>query len=95
MVASSVRFAWACSTFATPYGADSRCVLRQHHCPVVHQEAGGNGFCSVQSGGSIPPPLGRIVRVTMMPEFIMGAKNVVADSLSCRQQVLGSEWTFT
>ena len=31
--------------------------------------------------------------VTLMLEFIM-ASNVVADSLSRRQQVLGSEWTL-
>ena len=29
-----------------------------------------------------------------MPQLIMGAKNVLADSLSHHQQVLGAEWTL-
>ena len=32
--------------------------------------------------------------ITLLPQFIMGAKNVVADSLNHRYQVLGSEWTL-
>ena len=32
--------------------------------------------------------------VTLLPQFIMGVKNAVADSLSRRHQVLGSEWTL-
>ena len=31
--------------------------------------------------------------IALLPQFIMGVKNVVADSLSCHQ-VLGSEWTL-
>ena len=33
-------------------------------------------------------------QVTLAPQFIMGRHNVLADSLSCPNQVLGSEWTF-
>ena len=32
--------------------------------------------------------------ITLLPQFIMEARNVVADSLSSRHQVLGSEWTL-
>ena len=32
--------------------------------------------------------------ITLLPQFFMGARNVVADSLSRRLQVLGSEWTL-
>ena len=32
--------------------------------------------------------------LSLVPQFIVGAQNVVADSLSCRRQVLGSEWTL-
>ena len=31
-------------------------------------------------------------QVTLAPQFIMGCHNVLADSLSCPNQVLGSEW---
>ena len=34
------------------------------------------------------------VDLSLVPKFIMGSQNVVADSLSRRQQVLGSEWTL-
>ena len=32
--------------------------------------------------------------ISVMPQFIMGARNVVANSLSRCHQVLGSEWTL-
>ena len=32
--------------------------------------------------------------LTLVPQFIVGSQNVVADSLSRRQQVPGSEWTL-
>ena len=32
--------------------------------------------------------------VTLLPQFIMGSRNVVADSLSQQDQVIGSEWTL-
>ena len=31
--------------------------------------------------------------ITIVPQFIMGSRNVVADSLSRQDQVIGSEWT--
>ena len=34
------------------------------------------------------------LRISLVPQFIMGARNVVVDSLSHRQQVLSSEWTL-
>ena len=33
-------------------------------------------------------------QVTLAPQFIMGRHNVLADSLSCPNQVLSSEWTL-
>ena len=32
--------------------------------------------------------------ITLLPQFILGSKNVVVDSLSRRCQVLGSEWAL-
>ena len=32
--------------------------------------------------------------MTLAPQFIMGCHNIFADSLSCPNQVLGSEWTL-
>ena len=32
--------------------------------------------------------------LSLVPQFIVGAQNVVADSLSRRNRVLGSEWTL-
>ena len=34
------------------------------------------------------------MEVTLAPQFSMGARNVVADSLSRQDQVIGSEWTL-
>ena len=34
------------------------------------------------------------IDLSLVPQFIVGSQNVVADSLSHRQQVLGSEWTL-
>ena len=36
----------------------------------------------------------KVHRVRLVPQFIPGSLNVLADSLSCRSQVLGSEWTL-
>ena len=33
-------------------------------------------------------------QMTLTPQFIMGCHNVLVDSLSCLNQVLGSEWTL-
>ena len=33
--------------------------------------------------------------LSVVPQFIVGAQNVVADSQGCRRQVLASGWTFT
>ena len=33
--------------------------------------------------------------LTLVPQFIVGSQNMVADSLSRRQQVFGLEWTLT
>ena len=35
------------------------------------------------------------MRITLLPQFIMGARNVVGNSLSHLHQVLGSEWTLS
>ena len=34
------------------------------------------------------------LKITLLPQFIAGSLNVVADALSRRNQVLGSEWTL-
>ena len=34
------------------------------------------------------------VDLSLVPQFIVGAQNVIADSLSRRHQVLGLEWTL-
>ena len=35
------------------------------------------------------------MRISLLPQFVMGAHNVVADSLSRPNQVVGSEWTLS
>ena len=35
-----------------------------------------------------------LLSITVVPQFIMGARNVVADSLSYQDQDIGSEWTL-
>ena len=57
-----------------------------------------------QGGGTFTPALKReaqllprrleSLQIRLVPQFIMGAKNVSADSLSRLDQVIGSEWTL-
>ena len=55
---------------------------------------GGDLLLGPQRGVPTAPLLGRAVslRITLVPQFIMGARNVVGDSLSRSNQVIGSEW---
>ena len=47
-------------------------------------------------GGTLSSPLRlcKVHRVRLVPQFIPGCLNVLADTLSRRSQVLGSEWTL-
>ena len=57
-----------------------------------------------KQGGTLLSPLNRKAQlllrwaeslpVSLVPQFVMGSRNVVADSLSRRNQVIGSEWTL-
>ena len=71
-------------------GSFGRGVLGQHHNPVVYSQAGGHVLAILEPRGLASPSLG----VTLVPQFFMGAQNVVADSLSRQDKVIGSEWTL-
>ena len=66
----------------------------QHHGFCAPVSPRGNVFTCHQPGGSAPPPLGRVPPDSPCPPFIMGSRNVVADSLSLQDQTFGSEWTL-
>ena len=62
------------------------------------RKRGGGG------GGGISKPLNseaqvllrwsESLNVTLLPQFVMGSHNVIADSLSHKNQVIGSKWTL-
>ena len=57
-----------------------------------------------KQGGTLPPALNAEARfllrwmeeweITLVPQFIMGSQNVIADSLSHQHQVMEPEWTL-
>ena len=72
----------------------SQFVRGQHHRFGLLAEPGGLSLVPpLFHGSSDPPPL-RISSDSLVPQFIPGRMNVLADSLSRRLQVLGSEWTL-
>ena len=54
----------------------------------------GHPISSPQLHCSEDPLLGRVDRLVLVPQFIQGKNNVLADSLSRPNQVQGSEWTL-
>ena len=70
-------------------GLDSRGIFGQYHSTVLHPKA----------GGMLSPALNLLSwavsqGISIVPQFIMMSRNVVADSLSRQDQVIGSEWTL-
>ena len=64
----------------TPVGSS---VLRQHHLSRLSSAFWRN-----------VPVIRRVLRVRLLPQFIMGSSNVTADALNRPSQVIGSEWTL-
>ena len=74
--------------------------------PFVKSVFGQHLFLTVLQllGGTFSPALSHVAllllhwaesfAMTLVPRFTMGARNVVADSLSHQDQFLGSEWTL-
>ena len=67
-------------------GHDSRVFHRQYDCPVFRQETRGD----VLSGAQHLLCWAESIGLSLVPQFIVRSQNVVADSLSRCQQVLGS-----
>ena len=67
---------------------------RQQDVALLPAQGGGHALFNPQCGGpSYPLPL-RDISVRMLPQFVSGHLNILADSLSRGSQVLGSEWTL-
>ena len=76
-------------------GSCSGGVLRQHHRLGVPQEARGHALRHAQHRGSVDPQVLREdSQIQLLPQFIPGKMNVLADSLSRKNQVIGSKWTL-
>ena len=69
-------------------------VRRQHHCLGLFAESGRHPFVSSQFVAQAFLCLCEAHRVRLVPQFIPGCLKVLVYTLSCRSQVLGSEWTL-
>ena len=58
------------------------------------RKEGGHSLFHPQRGGQVVLRLCEVSAVRLLPQFVPGSLNVLADSLSRRGQVLGSEWTL-
>ena len=69
-------------------------VFGQFYGPGLPQEAGGTRSSSLNAVDQELLRLCESQSVRLIPQFIPGHLNVLADSLSRRSQVLGSKWTL-
>ena len=58
------------------------------------RDQGGTHSSHLNSVAQTILRLCEVHRIRLVPQFIPGCLNVLADTLSCRSQVLGSEWTL-
>ena len=84
----------AISFLRVPAGQVGGFVLRQHHGPHLPKEEGRHVLTAAEFRAQLLLRWTESMGITLLPQFIMGAKNVVANSLSHCHQVLGSEWTL-
>ena len=68
-----------------------RSLLRQHNCGGVSEKARRDFVSDPKLGSPAHSALGGTVMI-LMPQFVPGKSNVVAEALSRPNQVLGSEW---
>ena len=70
------------------------CILR-HDGAFLHQKwGGGGGGIFVGCHAQLLLRWTESLNICLVPQFIMGARNVAANSLSRRHQVVASEWTL-
>ena len=80
--------------FRKSSGGVSGSVFRQYHGPHLPEKTERNVLTASERRGLTSFRWTESMGITHLPHFIMGAKNVVADSLSHRHQVLGLDWTL-
>ena len=66
----------------------------QHYGLGVCQETGGTISEPLNSEAQVLLRWSESLNVTLLPQFVMGSHNVISDSLSRKNQVIGSEWTL-
>ena len=79
---------------ASPPGSVCGRIFRQLHGFGLPTEAGGTRSSSLNAVAQELLHLCESQSVRLLPQFIPGHLNFLADSLSRRSQVLGSEWTL-
>ena len=79
---------------ALPPGLGRGAVLRQLHSPGLPPGARRDSFLLLNTVAQELLRLCESQSVRLLPQFIPGHLNVLADSLSSRSQVIGSEWTL-
>ena len=69
-------------------------VCRQHHSSGLYSQAGGGTHSRLlNEEARLLLRWAESQQILLLPQFVMGTHNVVADSLS-RPEVIGSEWTL-
>ena len=61
-------------------GLFDRGVFRQHRCPVVHLQTGGTFSPALNHEAQLLLRWTESLNTTLVSQFIMGARNVIADS---------------
>ena len=64
----------------------------QYHCSGLPEESGGTRSAVLNQTAQELLRWAELHSVTLVPQFIMGQHNVLADALSLPKQVLSSEW---
>ena len=75
-------------------GSTCSSLFGQHHSSLLYTQAGGHVLFSPQRGSTVLLRWAEKWSNTIVPQFTMGSHNVVAESLSRRHQIIGSELTL-
>ena len=85
-----------CHLRFSPYSPRPVCLAfhRQHLSSCLPPQARGTRSAKLNSVAQTILQLCEANDVLLLPQFVPGKLNVLADSLSCDSQALGSEWTL-
>ena len=85
---------WPLPFSVSPSGYDGWGLFGQHQALEYLWCQGGTFSPALNKEAQLHLPWVRSLHISLVPQLIMGVRNVVTDSLSCHQQVLSSKWTL-